>query len=78
MAENTVHYLVVSLLLVHCLMLLPLCMRFCVWSCFCDVVLSVLRGSAITLLRKRKLVVLHYFYIVSMCVFICLYSNAFH
>ena len=66
--EAAVHFLVVSLLLVHYLMLLPLCMGFCVWSCFCGVVLSVLSGSALASLRII-------FYLVSMFVFICLYSN---
>ena len=41
------------LILVHWLMLLPLCLDFCVGSLLCDAVLSVLSSLAIILLGKE-------------------------
>ena len=50
----------IMLLLTHCLLLLALCLRFCLGSLFCDTLLSVLSSFAIImiLLKKRELVAL--------------------
>ena len=43
---------VILLLWVHCLVLLPMYVGFCVWPLFCDVVLSACFSFTIILLRK--------------------------
>ena len=63
MASDAVHSkAVVPLLLIPCLLLLSLFVGFCVWSLFCNIVLSVLSSFnfAIISLRKRALVALVY------------------
>ena len=47
----------ILLLLIHCIVFVPLYVRVCVLSLFCNVVLSVLSSFTIILLRKKELVV---------------------
>ena len=52
---------IVSLLLIHCLLLLTLSVEVFRWVLvFCDVVLNVITRLAVVLLRKMKLVALLY------------------
>ena len=46
---------VVLLLMIHCLLLLPLC-EICVCSLFCNTILWVLSSFAIILMGKRELI----------------------
>ena len=49
---------VIQLLLIHCLLLPPLCVGFYVGSLFCGEVIGFISILAIILLRKRDLVAL--------------------
>ena len=66
----------VLLLLIHCLLMFPLFVGFCVWAICCYSILSALSSFAIILQRKRELVVLlylssRYFVTVTiMCIFL--------
>ena len=56
---------VVLLLLIHCLLLLPLFVGFCVLSLFCNALLSFLSSFVIIPLRKRESWLLYFNYVLA-------------
>ena len=54
MAAAAVRSKVMMLILpTHCLLLLPLCVGFCVWSWFCDISVSILGLQSFGMKRER-------------------------
>ena len=59
-----------SQLLIHCLLLLPLFVGFCVWSLFCNAVISVLSCYSIILMRKSELISYFVFFLLCFCLWL--------